>query len=193
MPEAGYRQLQIISGECKSLNVKTFRKDKAICKDDKIEAVFAELKIRRKAMAITQLSAFLENTPGTLYKAVCAISDAGVNLRALSVADTRDFGILRVIVSDVDKTIAALNEDTVITRTSVIAVRMSDKAGALKEILSVLQEAGINIEYVYAFTANAANSAYVVLRVNDIEEAESILAEKGLETLNDEDLNTILP
>ena len=144
-------------------------------------------------MAITQLSAFLENTPGTLYKAVCAISEAGVNLRALSVADTRDFGILRVIVSDVEKTIAALNEDTVITRTSVIAVRMSDKAGALKEILSVLQKAGINIEYVYAFTANAANSAYVVLRVNDIEEAEAILKENCLDTLNDEDLNTILP
>ena len=144
-------------------------------------------------MAITQLSAFLENTPGTLYKAVCAISDAGVNLRALSVADTRDFEILRVIVSDIDETVEALSEDTVITRTSVIAVRMSDKAGALKEILSVLQKAGINIEYVYAFTANAANSAYVVLRVNDIPEAEDILARNGLTTLNDDDLNTILP
>ena len=144
-------------------------------------------------MAITQLSAFLEHTPGTLYKAVCAISDAGVNLRALSVADTRDFGILRVIVSDIDKTVAALSDDTIIARTSVIAVRMSDKAGALKQILSILQAAGINIEYVYAFTANAANSAYVVLRVNDIENAEAILTQNGLETLNDEDLNTILP
>jgi hypothetical protein len=89
--------------------------------------------------------------------------------------------------------VEALSEDTVITRTSVIAVRMSDKAGALKEILSVLQKAGINIEYVYAFTANAANSAYVVLRVNDIPEAEDILARNGLTTLNDDDLNTILP
>ena len=70
---------------------------------------------------------------------------------------------------------------------------MSDKAGALKQILSILQAAGINIEYVYAFTANAANSAYVVLRVNDIENAEAILTQNGLETLNDEDLNTILP
>ena len=147
----------------------------------------------RIIMAITQLSAFLENTPGTLYKAVCAISAAGVNLRALSVADTRDFGILRVIVSDIDKTVAALSDDTIITRTSVIAVRMSDKSGALKQILSILPAAGINIEYVYAFTANAANSAYVVLRVNDIENAEAILTQNGLETLNDEDLNTILP
>ena len=144
-------------------------------------------------MAITQLSAFLENTPGTLYKAVCAISEAGVNIRALSVADTRDFGILRVIVSDIEKTKNALSDDTIITQTEVIAVRMSDKAGALRDILSVLQEKGINIEYVYAFTANAANSAYVVLRVNDIAEAEGILMENGCKVLTDEDLNTILP
>lgn len=144
-------------------------------------------------MAITQLSAFLENTPGTLYKAVCAISNAGVNIRALSVADTRDFGILRVIVSDLEKTRNALSEDTIITQTEVIAVRMSDKAGALRDILSVLQDAGINIEYVYAFTANAANSAYVVLRVNDTAEAEAILARNGCKVLNDDDLNTILP
>ena len=144
-------------------------------------------------MAITQLSAFLENTPGTLYKAVCAISEAGVNIRALSVADTRDFGILRVIVSDIEKTRNALSDDTIITQTEVIAVRMSDKAGALRDILSVLQEKDINIEYVYAFTANAANSAYVVLRVNDIAEAEGILMENGCKVLTDEDLNTILP
>lgn len=144
-------------------------------------------------MAITQLSAFLENTPGTLYKAVCAISNAGVNIRALSVADTRDFGILRVIVSDLEKTRNALSEDTIITQTEVIAVRMSDKAGALRDILSVLQDAGINIEYVYAFTANAANSAYVVLRVNDTAEAEAILSRNGCKVLNDDDLNTILP
>ena len=144
-------------------------------------------------MAITQLSAFLENTPGTLYNAVCAISDAGVNIRALSVADTRDFGILRVIVSDIQKAKDALSDDTIITQTEVLAVRMSDKAGALRDILSVLQDAGINIEYVYAFTANAANSAYVVLRVNDITEAEEILTRNGCKVLSDDDLNTILP
>ena len=143
-------------------------------------------------MAITQLSAFLENTPGTLYKAVCAISNAGVNIRALSVADTRDFGILRVIVSDLEKTRNALSEDTIITQTEVIAVRMSDKAGALRDILSVLQDAGINIEYVYAFTSAVAGSAYVVLRVNDIEEAEAVLARNGIETLSDGDLAGLL-
>ena len=99
-------------------------------------------------MAITQLSAFLENRPGTLYEAVSAISDAGVNIRALSVADTRDFGILRLIVSDVEKTKEVLSDNVVITQTKVIAARMSDEAGALKKILKVIQDTGVNIEYV---------------------------------------------
>ena len=122
-------------------------------------------------MAITQLSAFLENRPGTLYDAVSSISDAGVNIRALSVADTRDFGILRLIVSDVEK---------------------SDEAGALKKILKVIQDTGVNIEYVYAFTSSVAGSAYVVLRVNDIEEAEAVLARNGIETLSDSDMTGLL-
>ncbi len=143
-------------------------------------------------MAITQLSAFLENTPGTLYKAVSAISDAGVNLRALSVADTKDFGILRVIVSDIGKTKEVLSDDTVVKETRVIAVKMSDKAGALKEILKIIQETGVNIEYIYAFTAAVAGSAYVVLRVDDIDEAETVLRGNGIKTLSDADIEEIL-
>ncbi len=143
-------------------------------------------------MAITQLSAFLENTPGTLYKAVSAMSDAGVNLRALSVADTKDFGILRVIVSDIEKTKEVLSDDTVVKETRVIAAKMSDKAGALKEILKIIQETGVNIEYVYAFTAAVAGSAYVVLRVDDIDEAETVLRGNGIKTLSDEDIEEIL-
>ena len=143
-------------------------------------------------MAITQLSAFLENTPGTLYKAVSAISDAGVNLRALSVADTKDFGILRVIVSDIEKTKEVLSGDTAVKETRVIAAKMSDKAGALKEILKIIQETGGNIEYVYAFTAAVAGSAYVVRRVDDIDEAETVLKGNGIKTLSDADIEEIL-
>ncbi len=143
-------------------------------------------------MAITQLSALLENTPGTLYQAVSTISDAGINLRALSVADTRDFGILRVIVSDVEKTKEVLSDSTICTETKVIAAKMSDQAGALKKILAVIQETGVNIEYVYAFTSPVAGSAYVVLRVDDVEGAEEVLARRGIETLNDQDLEGLL-
>ena len=143
-------------------------------------------------MAITQLSAFLENTPGTLYQAVSAISDAGINLRALSVADTKDFGILRMIVSDVTKTKEILSEYTLAAETKVIAVKMDDHAGALKYILKIMEEAAINIEYVYAFTAAVAGSAYVVMRVNDIEEAEAVLNGNSIVTLSDEDLGIVL-
>ena len=143
-------------------------------------------------MAITQLSAFLENRPGTLYQAVSTISDAGVNIRALSVADTRDFGILRLIVSDIEKTKAVLSDNVVITQTRVIAAKMSDEAGSLKRILKVIQDTGVNIEYVYAFTSSIAGSAYVVLRVNDIEEAEAVLARKGIDTLTDADMEGLL-
>ena len=143
-------------------------------------------------MAITQLSAFLSNTPGTLYQAVGAITDAGVNIRALSVAETRDFGILRLIVSDIEATKEALSSCTAVIETPVIAVKMNDQAGALREILHALEGEGINIEYVYAFTAAVQGSAYVVLRVNDTEWAEAILAKKGVETLSDTDQGTVL-
>lgn len=143
-------------------------------------------------MAITQLSAFLENTPGTLYQAVGSITEAGVNIRALSVADTKDFGILRIIVSDIEKTKAALDDNTVTSETPVIAVQMSDQAGALKHILDVLMNDDINIEYVYAFTGAMQGSAYVVLRVDDIEEAEAVLTKNGIKTLSDEDMHGFL-
>ncbi len=143
-------------------------------------------------MAITQLSAFLENVPGTLCNALAAITAADVNIRALSVADTKDFGILRVIVSDIEKTKKALSDKTIIRETQVIAVKMNDKAGALNNILSILNKAGINIEYVYAFTGAVEGNAYVVLRVDEVEEAESILNRNNIITLNDNDINEYL-
>ena len=143
-------------------------------------------------MAITQLSAFLENTPGTLFDVVDAITNAGVNIRALSVADTRDFGILRVIVSDIEKTKEAIDDHTAIIETPVIAVKMSDQAGSLKRILDVLKGADVNIEYVYAFTAAIHGSAYVAFRVDDVQGAEDILEQKGIKTLSDEDMKDFL-
>ncbi len=143
-------------------------------------------------MAITQLSAFLENVPGTLCKAVAAITDAGVNIRALSVADTKDFGILRVIVSDTEKTKEALNKATLVRETPVIAVKMNDQAGALNNILKILGAADINVEYVYAFTGAIQGNAYVVLRVDDVAHAEETLNSNNIQTLNDEDINEYL-
>jgi hypothetical protein len=143
-------------------------------------------------MAITQLSVFLENKPGTVIKTVKEISKANVNIRAMCLADTRDFGILRLILSDVEKTKALLEEHTVVTLTKVIAVKMDDQAGALYDVLSALENASINIEYMYAFTGARSGSAYVVLRVDDVEGAEKVLKGKGVHSLTDEELVSVL-
>lgn len=143
-------------------------------------------------MAITQLSAFLENVPGTLCETLADITGAGVNIRALSVADTKDFGILRIIVNDIEKTKEALNNKTIIRETPVIAVKMNDKAGALNNILNILMESKINVEYVYAFTGAVAGNAYVVFRVDDYVQAEKTLNDNGVKTLSDEDISDYL-
>ncbi len=137
-------------------------------------------------MAIKQLSVFIENKQGKLSDAVKVIADADINIRAMSIGDTKDFGILRLIVSDCDKAKALLSEDTIVNITDVIAVKMDDKQGALYKILKVLEDGQINVEYTYAFTAHVDLDAYVVFRVNDVSAAEKILNEKGFETLNQE-------
>ena len=143
-------------------------------------------------MAITQLSVFLENKPGQLARAIKIISNGGVNIRALSLADTRDFGILRLIVSDNKKAKELLAEKSIVTETPVIAVKMEDEAGALNRILQSLQEEQINVEYLYAFTGAAAYSAYVVLRVDDAAHAELVLKNAGVSTLTDAELMQLL-
>ena len=137
-------------------------------------------------MAVKQLTVFLENKAGKLSEIVKLISDANVNIRAMCIADGSDCGILRLIVSDLEKAQEALKGESIMSAIDVLAVKMSDKAGSLSGILTVLDKAGINIDYMYAFTSPALD-AYVVLRVGDNEAAESILKQHGIETLNDGD------
>lgn len=141
-------------------------------------------------MAVKQLTAFIENQPGKLNDTVEAISNADVNIRAMSIADTNDFGILRLIVSDTEKAKEALSQTCLTSVIEVIAAKMTDKAGSLADILKVLDNAGINIDYMYAFTAPALG-AYVVIRVGDNAAAETVLKQNGIEVLNDEDMKTV--
>ena len=143
-------------------------------------------------MAITQISVFLENRPGQLAAAVQTISAAGVNLRALSLADTKDFGLLRLSVDDVAKAKEVLSERSIVLETPVIAARMDDQAGALNNILRLLENTQINVEYMYAFTGATAGSAYVVLRVDDDAAAEAALSKGGVALLTDEDMKEIV-
>ncbi len=140
-------------------------------------------------MAITQLSLFLTNQPGALVDAVSAISYTGANLRAMSIAEANDFGILRIIVTSTDKVYRQLSGQYLISKTEVVAARMDDRTGALFPILAALNEANINIEYMYAFTGSGPEEAYVVFRVNDVKTAEEVLNSRGIETLSDENLN----
>ena len=139
-------------------------------------------------MAITQLSLFLMNQPGQLVDAVGILSEGGANIRAMSIAESNDFGILRAIVSDTDLAVSLLKEKYLISKTEVIAARMGDKSGSLYPILKVLNEANINIEYMYAFTGTGVDEAYVVLRVNDVQTAEAVLNASGIPTLSDDSL-----
>ena len=139
-------------------------------------------------MAITQLSLFLMNQPGQLVDAVGVLSEGGANIRAMSIAESNDFGILRAIVSDTNLAVSLLKEKYLISKTEVIAARMGDKSGSLYPILKVLNEANINIEYMYAFTGTGVDEAYVVLRVNDVQTAEAVLNASGIPTLSDENL-----
>jgi len=141
-------------------------------------------------MAIKQISVFVENKQGVLSEAVAALAEAGVNLRALSIADTQEFGILRIIVSDTDKAVDVLRESTIVKVTDVIAVKMDDEQGALHNVLKVLEDAKINIDYSYAFTGSKSG-AYVVIRVDSVDDAQKALEANGVTVLNEEDVASI--
>ena len=139
-------------------------------------------------MAIQQISVFVENKQGKLVSTVKTLAENGINIRAMSIADTKDFGILRMITSDNAKTKEVLSADTVVNTTEVIAVKMADKPGALYKVIDILSKAGVNIEYMYAFTASDALGAYVVFRVDDVAQAQKLMDENGMKSLDDNDL-----
>ena len=139
-------------------------------------------------MAIQQISVFVENKQGKLVETIKTIADNGINIRAMSIADTKDFGILRMITSDNAKTKEVLSDNTVVNTTEVIAVKMADVPGALYKVMDILSSAGVNIEYLYAFTASDALGAYVVFRVDDVPHAQKLMDDNGMQSLNDEDI-----
>ena len=142
-------------------------------------------------MAIQQISVFVENKQGKLVETIKKMADNGINIRAMSIADTKDFGILRMITSDNAKTKEVLSNDTVVNTAEVIAVKMADRPGALYKVVDILSKAGVNIEYMYAFTASDALGAYVVFRVDDVAQAQKLMDDNGLQSLNDEDIQNL--
>ncbi len=135
-------------------------------------------------MKVRQLSVFLENRAGRLAEIVRLLGESGINIRALSLADTSDFGILRLIVNDVARAHAVLREASfTVQLTDVIAVEVPDQPGGLASVLDPLQRAGINVEYMYAFVEKATDKAVVIFRFEEPEAAVNVLRGAGISVL----------
>lgn len=136
---------------------------------------------------VKQVSVFLENKQGRLAEVTKLLSENDVNIRALSIADTTDFGILRLIVNDPELALKVLeNSGFTASFKDVLAVGISDEAGSLAKLLMVLQEHSVIIEYMYAFTVKQGNNPLVVLKVSDIEKSAELLKSKGIEVLEEQ-------
>lgn len=136
-----------------------------------------------------QLSVFLENKAGRLSSVTRALGEAGINIRALSIADTSDFGILRIIVNDPVKAYKILKEaGFTVSETEVIAVRVKDSPGGLAAVLEQMSEANLNIEYLYAFLGTSEDDALVIFKVEDIKKARIAFTEKGIKFLEEQEL-----
>lgn len=135
-------------------------------------------------MKVEQISIFLENKPGGLEKVTRLLKDAGINIRTLSMADTTDFGVLRLILNDVEKASRVLKENGLrFSRTTVVAVEVPDRPGGLHEILAVLTKNGINVEYLYAFVERSGQNAVIIFRFDAPEAAIEVLQKNGLTVL----------
>ena len=140
-------------------------------------------------MSIKQISVFVENKPGALYGLTGVLAQNGVDLRALSLAETSEFGIVRIIVDNLYQATTVLKDAGYVhSLTPVVGVAIPDVPGGLNKVLQVLTDAQVNVEYMYAFTSRESGTANVILRVDNNEKALSVLAEKGIKTLSSEDI-----
>ena len=143
-------------------------------------------------MAIKQLTVFVENKQGSVVSITETLSKKNINLRALSIAETEEFGILRLIANDTETAKSLLAEEGYLIKTTeVIGVKISDEAGKLSEALKVLDAQKINMEYLYAFMARTEKHAYVVIRVEDNAAAEKALTDAGFKLVTEADVNKL--
>ena len=143
-------------------------------------------------MAIKQLTVFIQNKKGTVVSVTDILSKSNINLRALSIAETQDFGILRLIVNDEKAAEAVLVENGYLIKViDVVGVKIGDEPGKLTAALDVLDKADINVEYLYAFMTRTEKHAYVVLRVEDNTAAEAALLAAGFRMITEADVKKL--
>jgi hypothetical protein len=140
-------------------------------------------------MQVEQISVFLENKSGRLSEVTAILSEANVNIRALALADTSDFGVLRLIVDDTQTARQTLkNNGFTVGKTRVVAVGVPDRPGGLNEILMMLHEADLNVEYMYAFVRSSGSNAVMIFRIEKYEDAIRLLESKGVNVIDGEHL-----
>lgn len=140
-------------------------------------------------MKVKQISVFIENRSGRLREVADVLGKNSINIRALSLADTSDYGILRLIVDNPDGARDVLKkENFTLSETDVIAVEVSDKPGGLATVLNILGDAGINVEYMYAFVEKSSDNAVLIFRIEDIDNAISVLKAKNVNILDKKEI-----
>ncbi|MCE5314328.1 MAG: ACT domain-containing protein [Armatimonadota bacterium] len=143
-------------------------------------------------MRVSQLSVFLENKSGRLAEVTRTLADADVNIRALSIADTVDYGLLRLIVNNPEHAKSVLTDaGFTVALTEVLAIEIPDKPGGLAGIIDIFSDCGVNIEYMYAFVGTSGENAIVIFRVENVDEAISSLQKKGVRILNGDELHAL--
>jgi hypothetical protein len=143
-------------------------------------------------MNVEQISIFLENKSGRLAEVMGVLYEAGINIRALYLADTADFGILRLIVNDTEKACKALKENGfTVEKTKVIAIEVPDKPGGLSSILNTIKDEGINVEYMYAFVEKSGENAIVIFRFDELEKSIDVLSKAGVKIMGGEELSAL--
>lgn len=143
-------------------------------------------------MKVEQISVFLENRAGRLAEVTKTLADNQVNIRALSLADTSDFGILRLIVTDNEKAKEALKaKGFTVGRTNVVAAEISDQPGGLNSILEMLNAGGVNVEYMYAFVTQSGRNAILIFRFDRTDQAIEVLQKNNVRILSGSELYTL--
>ena len=144
-------------------------------------------------MSIKQISVFLENKPGALYGMTGVLAQNQVDMRALSLAETKDFGIARIIVDNLYKATTVLKEAGYVhSVTPVLGVAIPDTPGGLNKVLQVITNAGVNVEYMYAFLGgNSVDHAYMIFRVEDVAAASAALSQRGIKTVTQDEMEQL--
>lgn len=143
-------------------------------------------------MTVNQISIFLENKPESLSSLTDVLAKNNVNMRAMMLADTSDFGVARIIADNAEKVAETLKKnDYVVNVTGVIAIEIPDEAGSLNKILKLLGENGRNVEYMYGFTGKSTNSACMIIRTTDIPKTEEVLQKSNIHMISQDELKNI--